>query len=144
MTRRLFREASHATVACDEKRLQATAMKKKLVRSIALCVFGMLATVAHATEDETAWKAGMTNAHGKPQSAALPWVNGEVEDVDIPNSYVIVRHEPIPNLNMDAMTMAFAIKDPALLSKLKAGDKIRFTAKNIGEITTIMSLKIPR
>jgi Cu/Ag efflux protein CusF len=45
---------------------------------------------------------------------------------------------------MDAMTMAFAVKDPAMLARMKVGDKIRFTAQNIGDNATIMSLETGR
>lgn len=76
--------------------------------------------------------------------AELPWVDGEVEDVDPENQWVVVRHGPIPNLNMDAMTMAFSVKDQAMLSGLKVGDRIRFTAISEGENPTITSFKAAR
>ncbi|MDB5771651.1 MAG: hypothetical protein JWM42_2025 [Burkholderia sp.] len=67
--------------------------------------------------------------------------NGEVEDIDIPNKYVVLKHGPIAGLNMGAMTMAFSVSDFAMLTKLKVGDKVRFTAKNVCDIPTVMSLE---
>lgn len=39
------------------------------------------------------------------------------------------------------MTMAFAVKDPAMLAGVKAGDKIRFTADKVGAAYTVMQLE---
>jgi Cu/Ag efflux protein CusF len=72
----------------------------------------------------------------------LPWASGTVEDVDVANRYVILKHGPIDNLHMDAMTMAFNVKDHRILVKLKTGDKVTFTAINIDDVPTIMALKI--
>lgn len=80
----------------------------------------------------------------RPAQAALPWADGTVEEVDIESQYVILRHGPIANLHMEPMTMAFAVRDAAMLSLMKSGDKIRFTAENVGEVATIMSLQVKR
>ena len=45
---------------------------------------------------------------------------------------------------MPAMTMVFQVKDPALLDKVKAGDKVKFAAEKIGgafSVTTIETSK---
>jgi Cu/Ag efflux protein CusF len=45
---------------------------------------------------------------------------------------------------MPAMTMPFAVKDPALLTKVKAGDKVRFALDKAGDdlvITGIETIK---
>ncbi|MFT3778928.1 MAG: copper-binding protein [Ottowia sp.] len=77
-------------------------------------------------------------AHGAaPASApvaaeAAAWVQGEVRRIDAANARVTLRHGDIPNLNMPPMTMAFSLRDPALLQGLKVGDKVRFTAVDAG------------
>ncbi|MES2529620.1 MAG: copper-binding protein, partial [Pseudomonadota bacterium] len=38
-------------------------------------------------------------------------------------------------------TMVFRVKDPALLQKVKPGDKVRFTAEQPGGTLTVMSLE---
>lgn len=69
-------------------------------------------------------------------SAALPLVSGTVEKVDAAAGRVTIDHGPIPNLNMDGMTMVFRVQDPALLKSLKAGARIRFSADRVqGQIT---------
>ena len=45
---------------------------------------------------------------------------------------ITIRHGPIVNLDMPAMTMVFQVKDAALLDQVKEGDKIRFVADKVG------------
>ena len=51
---------------------------------------------------------------------------GEVRKVDKKAGKVTIKHGDIKNLDMPGMTMAFRVKDKALLDKVKAGDKIKF------------------
>jgi Cu/Ag efflux protein CusF len=60
-----------------------------------------------------------------------PAVNGVVEKVDQAAGKVTLKHDAIPNLDMDAMTMAWPVKNPAMLQRLKAGDKVKFEAEQI-------------
>jgi Cu/Ag efflux protein CusF len=39
------------------------------------------------------------------------------------------------------MTMVFQVKDPALLDKVKAGDKVRFTAEQAGSALVVTTLQ---
>lgn len=63
-------------------------------------------------------------------AAAL--TDGEVRRVDRDAMKITIRHGPIPNLDMPAMSMVFQVKDAALLDKAKAGDKVRFSAEKTG------------
>ncbi|WP_256387735.1 copper-binding protein [Polaromonas sp. AER18D-145] len=58
--------------------------------------------------------------------------DGEVRKVDMDTKKITIRHGEIKNLDMPGMTMVFQVKDPALLSKVKAGDKVRFKAEKSG------------
>lgn len=82
------------------------------------------AAPAVAAEDDA-------EAHSGPQSsvAGMPLTDGEVRRVDKENGRITVRHGPLAHLEMPAMTMVFRVKDPALLDKIKVGDKIRFRAE---------------
>jgi Cu/Ag efflux protein CusF len=53
---------------------------------------------------------------------------GEVRKVNREAGKVTLRHGPLANLDMPAMTMVFTAADPRLLDGLKEGDKVRFTA----------------
>lgn len=75
---------------------------------------------------------------------AQPWTNGEVRKVDKAAGKVTLMHGEIKNLNMPAMTMVFTAKDPALLAKLKAGDKVRFTAAQEADKLIVTSIEALR
>jgi uncharacterized cupredoxin-like copper-binding protein len=55
--------------------------------------------------------------------------DGEVRKVDKESRKITLKHGELKNLGMPGMTMVFQVKDPALLDKLKAGDKVRFNAE---------------
>lgn len=55
---------------------------------------------------------------------------GEVRKVDVEAKKITIRHGPLENLGMPSMTMVFQVSDPALLDKVKAGDKVRFRVEN--------------
>jgi Cu/Ag efflux protein CusF len=60
-----------------------------------------------------------------------PTVNGVVTEVDQAAGTVTLDHDEIPNLPMAAMTMAYPVKDRAMLKGLKAGDKVKFEAEEV-------------
>ena len=62
---------------------------------------------------------------------------GEVRKVDKGSRKITIQHEAIQNLEMPAMTMAFAVKDTAMLHAVKRGDKVRFRAEKIGDAYTV-------
>ena len=63
--------------------------------------------------------------------------DGEIRKVDKSAKKVTIRHDPIRNLDMPAMTMVFQVKDPAMLEELKAGDKVKFEAQKLGGAFTV-------
>ena len=68
--------------------------------------------------------------------------DGEVRRVDRNARKLTIRHGPIPSLEMDQpMTMVFAVSDPALLERVKPGDKIRFQAEKIGGAYTVTKIE---
>ncbi|WP_151638747.1 copper-binding protein [Noviherbaspirillum aerium] len=70
--------------------------------------------------------------------------DGEVEDVDIESKSIVLKHGPIKSktIEMEPMTMPFAVTDAKLLSGVKAGDKVKFSAEYINDEVTITSLKV--
>lgn len=76
-------------------------------------------------------------------SAARPadLSEGEVRKVDLQARTVTLKHGPLKNLDMPGMTMAFAVADPAMLTKVKVGDKVRFVAANPGGRLTITQIE---
>jgi Cu(I)/Ag(I) efflux system protein CusF len=66
---------------------------------------------------------------------------GEVRRVNPAGQEITLKHGEIRNLDMPPMTMVFKVKDPAQLDKLKAGDKVRFTADQINGAYTVLSIE---
>ena len=71
-------------------------------------------------------------------------VEGEVRKVDRDAKKITIRHGPLVNLDMPAMTMVFQVKDPALLDQVKAGDKISFAAEKVGGQYTVTRIEPAR
>lgn len=63
------------------------------------------------------------------QSSAPELADGEVRRIDAAKGTVLLKHGEIKSINMGPMTMGFRLKDPALASGLKVGDKIKFAAE---------------
>ena len=91
-------------------------MKKILIAAL----FGLVSTIARA---ET-----------------IP-ADGQVTKIDAVQSKITLKHGPIKNLDMDAMTMVFRAGDPAMLKGLKAGDKIKFDADRVNGQITVTKLQ---
>ncbi|HRF13245.1 MAG TPA: copper-binding protein [Candidatus Accumulibacter phosphatis] len=66
---------------------------------------------------------------------------GTVKKVDKTTGKITIKHGPLANLGMPPMTMAFAVGDPAMLDKVKAGDKVHFTADQVGDALTVTELE---
>jgi Cu/Ag efflux protein CusF len=66
---------------------------------------------------------------------------GEVRKVDKDRGKVTLRHGPIPNLDMPAMTMVFRVADPRMLDAVKEGEKVRFSAQRIDGVFTVTALE---
>ena len=67
-------------------------------------------------------------------------VIGEVKKVDATAGKVTLKHGPIPNLDMESMTMVFRVQDPALLENLQPGDKVKFTADRVNGAITVTTI----
>ncbi len=104
----------------------------------------MLAAVCLAGAPAMAQHAGADHAqHGAPSaSAAAETTDGEIKKVDKASGKMTIKHGELKNLGMGAMTMVFRAKDAAMLDKVKAGDKIRFTAENVNGALTVTSLEV--
>jgi Cu/Ag efflux protein CusF len=70
-----------------------------------------------------------TDAKAKAQNTLA---DGEVRKVDRDAKKITLRHGPIPSIDMGPMTMVYQVKDPAMLEKVKAGDKVKFDAEKTG------------
>ena len=67
--------------------------------------------------------------------------DGEVRKVDKEARKITIKHGPLQNLDMPAMTMVFQVKDPALLEQVKTGDKVKFEAQKVGGAFTVTKIE---
>ncbi|WP_175997679.1 copper-binding protein [Burkholderia stabilis] len=117
-------------------------MKKGLVSMATGCALAFSAATYAAGD-----MAGMDMSGGAKQgasaSAASGMSHGEIRKVDTAAGKLTIKHGPLDNLGMDAMTMVFKVKDPAMLSQVKAGDKIDFVAEDVDGALTVVQLRKP-
>lgn len=67
--------------------------------------------------------------------------DGEIRKVDKDAKKLTIKHGPLQNLDMPAMTMVFHVKDPALLGRVKPGDKVKFEAQKIDGAFTVTRIE---
>jgi Cu(I)/Ag(I) efflux system protein CusF len=75
----------------------------------------------------------------QPADDAL--TEAEVRKVDKGAGKITLRHGAIRSLDMPPMTMVFQAADPALLDKVKAGDKVRFAARQEAGAYVVIALE---
>ncbi len=97
-----------------------------------------LAFAAHAHAQHPA-HAPATSAAASP--GAAQYTEGEVKRVDKKEGRISLKHGPIANLDMPAMSMVFHVSDPKMLDQVKAGDKVRFKAAKVGETLTVTEIR---
>jgi Cu/Ag efflux protein CusF len=67
--------------------------------------------------------------------------DAEVRKVDKDNKKLTLKHGEIKNLDMPGMTMVFAVKEPGMVDKVKAGDKVKFKAEKINGTYTVTDIQ---
>ncbi|MDO8903506.1 copper-binding protein [Hydrogenophaga sp.] len=110
-------------------------------RTVHLATALLLSTFALPGMSQTGGHAGHHAAPPAASADALPMAEAEVRRVDTAGGKISLRHGEIKNLDMPPMTMVFQVSDPALLEKVKAGDKVRFTATQVNGAYTVMSIE---
>jgi Cu/Ag efflux protein CusF len=105
----------------------------------------LLTLLLAATAALPAAAAFADDAHHKARSsiaqAGTALADGEVRKVDKEAKKITIKHGPLQNLDMPAMTMVFQVKDPAMLEQVKAGDKVRFEAQKLGGAFTVTQIE---
>jgi Cu(I)/Ag(I) efflux system periplasmic protein CusF len=69
---------------------------------------------------------------------------GVVQKADKDTGKLTIKHGPLNNLGMPAMTMAFKVQDPAMLDQVKAGEQIRFRAERANGSLVITKLQVSK
>ena len=70
--------------------------------------------------------------------------SGEVRKVDLEAQKITLKHGEIKNLEMPGMTMVFKATNPSLLDKIKAGDKVNFTAETRDGAIVVTAIEVAK
>ncbi|WP_366145346.1 copper-binding protein [Candidatus Accumulibacter sp. ACC007] len=109
---------------------------KPLFPVISLLALALSSPVFAAAEHDSHHPAGSAAASVKAAAS-----EGTVKKIDKAAGKITIKHGPLANLGMPPMTMAFRVSDPTLLDKVKAGEKVSFTADNVGDALTVTALE---
>jgi len=107
---------------------------------IAVSILGVgLAFQAGAADSHNHSHAATSEA--KPAApAATALTDGEVRKIDAAAGKVTIKHGAMPKFDMPPMTMAYRVKDKAMLDQLKPGDKVKFDMDSAGSEITLLRL----
>lgn len=108
--------------------------------SLILILAGVAGRSAFGQQERDGRQVGQT----APSTGDASVTQGEVRKVDKDAKKLTIRHGPIRNLDMPGMTMVFQVKDPAMLEKVKAGDRIGFVVENVGGALTVVRIDVTR
>lgn len=79
------------------------------------------------------------------QAAAVQaMADGEIRKIDKENSKLTIKHGPLQNLDMPAMTMVFQVQDTTVLDKVQVGDKVKFIADKVDGKFTVTKIEPAR
>lgn len=95
--------------------------------------------VAMATNDKLGMN--MSQADAPVGAADDRYTQGEIRKVDAAQGKLTIKHGNIKNLGMPSMTMIFRVKDPAMLSTVKAGDAVQFVVEKQNGVLVITEIK---
>jgi len=69
---------------------------------------------------------------------------GAIQKVDKDTGKLTIKHGPLNNLDMPAMTMAFKVQDPAMLDQVKVGEQVRFRVERANGSLTVTKLEVSK
>jgi Cu/Ag efflux protein CusF len=98
---------------------------KVMMRRDIVMALGALAVASASTAPARAWDGAHSSEH-------VPAI-GRVVKVDADAGKITIEHKPIWRFYMEAMTMIFKVSDPAMLTGLTPGDRIRFKVERTSD-----------
>lgn len=104
---------------------------KKLLAVVLIAGFAVFAWRLLPSPDPTQPGTASMIANGK----------GVVQHVDPAAAEVTIKHGPLPALNMMAMTMTYAVKDPKQLANLRPMQEVEFQASYDGNKYLVVDIK---
>ncbi len=115
---------------------------KWMIFSKAVAVASALACLSSEVQAKTqaSGQAAIWPANATAESKAL--ASAEIVKVYLKEKRVLLKHGPIPNLGMSAMTMVFSVKNPKILNSLRPGNKIKFTAEQVQQDFVVTFIEV--
>lgn len=104
-------------------------MKNLKTLLILLTLLAGTATAHAASHAGAPMTTPAASANADSSASAAEMADGEIRRIDMASKKITIKHGVIKSLDMPGMTMVFQVKDPALLDKIKTGDKVRFRAE---------------
>ena len=82
-------------------------------------------------------------AQSEPVQAQAPTlIDGQVTKIDESAQKITIKHGPLKKFDMqDDMTMVFRAQDPAMLTAVKTGDKIKFDVERVNGQFTVTKIE---
>ena len=118
---------------------------KTVIAISSLFVVAMaMATPSHAAAHGGAPKDTPDVKKEMPVANAADMTEGEIRKVDLDNKKITIKHGAIKNLDMPGMTMVFQVKDPAMVDRVKPGDKVRFTAEKLNGAIVVTDIQVAK
>jgi Cu/Ag efflux protein CusF len=114
-------------------------MKRTFVSILFGCLLAASATTYAAGDMSNMDMSGSSATQGGHAQAGMS--HGEIKKIDAAAGKLTIKAGPIENLGMDAMTMVFNVKNPAMLSQVKVGEKIDFVAEEANGVVTVTRLQ---
>lgn len=111
-------------------------MKTMKSLSIALVLVLIAGFSGTALSEEKWGDTGVQQSH-----PSIEMTDGVIRKIDKTNSKITIKHGEIRNLDMPGMTMVFQVKQPELLDKVQAGDKVKFRAEKTGSAFVVTDIQ---
>ena len=87
-----------------------------------------------------AQQAAHESHHASASATSTDMTQGEVKKIDKEAGKITIKHGPITNLEMPAMTMVFRAKDASALDQVNVGDEVLFKVERIDGALTVTEL----
>lgn len=111
---------------------------------LALLLILMTPMIAFSHGDEMHVDDAQDQAVQAGTSATVAMSEGEIRRINKETGKVTIKHGPLQNLNMPAMTMLFVMQPSTMIDQIKEGDKIKFVADKIDGEFVAKSLQIEK
>lgn len=95
------------------------------------------AVTTAATVEPTAASSNTTTQAANANALS----EGVVRKIDTANGKITLKHGPLANLDMPAMTMVFKVQSPDMLKNVKVGDAVKFRVENLKNGYTVTTME---